>query len=135
MFSPTSNLSASPRDARAYAPLCAHKAAQWGQKVLFVLSSRDLIDTTINEELLPLRPTYPVYAAHSGKHLDGRTVAGWVEHHFRTTPAGQGEIVFITFSTFLKVSPPPNSGWLLSMGEWPRWLQAHRPLGFYAPSI
>lgn len=135
MFTQTSNTAQVAAEDRAYAPLCAHKAAQWGQKVLFVLSSRDLINSTIAEELLPLRPTYPIYAAHSDNYLDGRTVAGWVEHHFRTTPPGQGEIVFITFSTFLRVSPPPNAGWVLSMGEWPRWLQAHRPLGFYAPAV
>src|SRR4051812_34949831 len=87
--------------------------------------SKNLVDTTIAEELSPLGPTYPIKAIHSGSRSLVGTVCEDIINHFRTTSRGRGEILFVTYTAFLSL---PNlhrrSDWEVVMGEKPKWLKA-----------
>src|SRR5215203_3479853 len=77
----------------------ANRLARLGQKVLFVQPTKHLITKTIEGELQPLNPNYPVRAIHSDT-VDG--VVAEIVAHFED-PAPNGEIVFITHAAFMLV--------------------------------
>ena len=95
----------------------ADRLARGGEQVLFVQPTKHLITSTIAEELQPLAPTYPVRAIHSDACLKASVVAEAVAH-FKNAVMGQGEILFITHSAFLRLPYiERKSDWTLIMDE------------------
>lgn len=79
----------------------ADRLARLGHKVLFVQPTRYLIDRTIDEEVAPLTPSYPVRAIHGGTNPD-KVVAETVRH-FQAAEQGIGEVLFVTHTAFLRL--------------------------------
>lgn len=75
----------------------AHKLASRGGKVLILQPTRRLIDRTIEAEINPLSPTYPVSAIHGDSCGSG--VVSEITSHFKNAKSG-GEIVLITHAAF-----------------------------------
>ena len=88
-----------------------------GHKVLFAQPSKLLIDKTIEKELLPLDPSYPVRAIHGDT---GPGVIASIVAHFQQTEDG-GEVLFITHSAFMSLPYIEKKGsWHLIMDEVPQ---------------
>jgi superfamily II DNA or RNA helicase len=96
----------------------ADRLAQRGQKVLFIQPTKHLITKTIEDELLPLDPSYAIRAIHGD--TDPNRVIGEIVAHFQATGDG-GEVLFITHAAFMRVPYIENKGrWHLIMDEVPQ---------------
>jgi hypothetical protein len=96
----------------------ADRLARRGQKVLFTQPTKHLIERTIDGELRPLAPVYPIRAIHGD--ATSSSVVGEIVTHFQTAVAG-GEVVFITHSAFLRLPYiERKSDWVLIMDEAPQ---------------
>ncbi len=92
--------------------------ARRGRKVLFVQPTKDLITKTIEDELLPLDPEFPIRPIHGD--TDPERVTGEIVAHFRSVDDG-GEILFITHAAFMRVPYIENKDrWHLIMDEVPQ---------------
>jgi superfamily II DNA or RNA helicase len=80
----------------------ADQLARQGRKVLFIQPTKHLIDKTIQDELLPLDPPYPLQAIHSDAGLVSDSVVGSLVAHFQTTGVG-GEVLFATHAAFFRL--------------------------------
>ena len=102
---------------RALARRADHLARR-GRKVLVVQPTKHLIDKTIEDELQPLDPAYPVRAIHGG--TESEHVIGEIIAHFQNMGDG-GEILFITHAAFMRLGYIENKGhWHLIMDEVPQ---------------
>lgn len=94
----------------------ADRVARMGFKILFAQPSKLLITKTIEKEIVPLDPPYPVTPIH-GDVTDG-VVAALVEHFQNAAPGG--EIVFATHAALLRLPYAENGkDWLLIVDEVP----------------
>ena len=99
----------------------ADRIARHGHKVLFVQPTKHLIEKTIEEELQPLDPEYPIRAIHGDAALETNSVVGDIVEHTRSTPRGKGEVLFITHAAFFQVPYfERKSDWVLLMDEAPQ---------------
>lgn len=97
------------------------RLARHGQKVLFVQPTMYLITKTIDDELLPLDPTYAVRPIHGDCVSKSESVIAKIVAHFQNTPADCGEIVFITHAAFLLLPYiERKADWTLIMDEVPQ---------------
>lgn len=76
--------------------------ARSGRKVLFVQPTKFLIDKTVEEEVLPLAPDYPVKAIHGDTDLTSKSVVTEIVGHFEVTGVG-GELLFVTQAAFFRI--------------------------------
>lgn len=97
--------------------LYADRLACRGQKVLFIQPTKHLITKTIEGELQPLDPAYPIRPIHGDTDT---AVIQEIVAHFRTTGDG-GEVLFITHAAFQRL-PYVNKRdcWHLIMDEVPQ---------------
>ena len=96
----------------------ADRLARRGRKVLVVQPTKHLIDKTIEDELQPLDPAYPIRPIHGG--TDPERVIGEIIAHFQNTGDG-GEILFITHAAFMRLPSIENKNrWHLIMDEVPQ---------------
>jgi hypothetical protein len=99
----------------------ANRLARLGQKVLFVQPTMYLITKTIDDELLPLDPTYSFRPIHGDCVSKSESVIAKIVAHFQNIPADCGEIVFITHSAFLSLPYiERKADWTLIMDEVPQ---------------
>lgn len=97
----------------------ANRLARYGHKVLFVQPTKHLIDKTIEQELQPLNPVYPVRAIHGDTDVE-TTVVGEVVRHFQQA-GDAGEVLFITHAAFFRLPfIQSKSEWVLIMDEVPQ---------------
>jgi hypothetical protein len=93
------------------------RIARRGHKVLFAQPTKHLITKTIEDELEPLHPSYPVRAIHGDTDPGG--VIAKIVAHFQQTVDG-GEVLFITHSAFMSLPYiEKKSHWHLIVDEVP----------------
>jgi superfamily II DNA or RNA helicase len=98
----------------------ADRLARQGRKVLFIQPTKHLIDKTIQDELLPLDPPYPLRAIHSDADLVSDSVVGSLVAHFQKTGVG-GEVLFATHAAFFRLSYIERKrDWTLIVDEVPQ---------------
>ncbi|MER2263595.1 DEAD/DEAH box helicase family protein [Methylobacterium oxalidis] len=91
--------------------------ARKGRKVLFIQPTKLLISKTIEGELLPLDPSYPYQAIHSGTTSP---VVPNLSQHFKDADPDEGEIVFATHAAFFMLrSFHQRKKWTLIVDEVP----------------
>lgn len=95
----------------------ADRLARRGRKVLFIQPTKHLITKTIEGELQPLDPAYPIRPIHGDTDT---AVIQEIVAHFRAAGNG-GEVLFITHAAFQRLPyVEKRNRWHLIMDEVPQ---------------
>jgi hypothetical protein len=100
--------------------LIAHacKLAEQGSRVMVLQPTKELINKTVEDELLPRKPAFRHSVFHQGTIGEGASVTGAIVHHLNNAEPDAGQIVFATHQAFPRIPFFANKGdWHLLIDE------------------